>query len=68
MHADHLDDGEAVFNTDPSDHPMYMVLHGLLREVQLGTDFLVGEPFSDQGNQLLLAAGQAEVDLDADVG
>lgn len=55
-----LDDAEAVVGADFLLHAVEVILHSLLGEAKTIGDFLVGEAFGDQWDELLFAAREAE--------
>ena len=56
LDADKLDNFEAVARADAPQHPVNMILDGLLGEIQFGGDFLVGFALRNQWHKLLLTA------------
>ena len=58
--AANLDYAEAAVGADFLLHAVQMVFHGLFGEAKTIGNFFVGEPFGDERNELLFAAGQAE--------
>jgi hypothetical protein len=55
---DTLNNGEAVWRSDFSQYVMHVVFHRLLRQVQSGRNFLVGEPLMQQCHQFALSSAQ----------
>jgi hypothetical protein len=55
LRAEFLDDVQAVFGPDLVLAVVQVVLHGLFRQPEVIRDFLVGEAFGNQRNELLLA-------------
>src|SRR5438067_7213414 len=60
VRAVELDDVEAVLGVDFVLHAVDVVLYGLFGEREVVGDFFVGEALSQEGNELLFAAREAE--------
>ncbi len=55
-----FNDAQAVIDTDLLKDTVDVILDGLLGQIQVIRDFLIGHSALDQGNQLLLASSQAK--------
>src|SRR5215831_2550920 len=52
---------QPIRGTDLTQHPAQMVLDGLLGEIELAGNFLVGQAFADQLHQLLFSACEPKI-------
>jgi hypothetical protein len=55
LRSEPLHDVQAIFGADLVLHAVQVILDGLFRETEVIGDFLVGEAFGDQRDELLFA-------------